>query len=50
MGTAVAIALFGRHGEVEAQQAATAGASSNDGLEEVVVTGVRASLRESLET
>jgi iron complex outermembrane receptor protein len=50
IGTAVAMALFGRHGAVNAQQAPAQSASNDDGLEEVVVTGVRASLRESLET
>ncbi|MGH8204162.1 MAG: TonB-dependent receptor plug domain-containing protein, partial [Steroidobacteraceae bacterium] len=39
IGTAVAIALFGPSGPAQAQQ-----------LEEVVVTGIRDSLRESLET
>jgi TonB-dependent receptor len=39
IGTAVAIALFGPSGPAQAQQ-----------LEEVVVTGIRGSLRESLET
>jgi iron complex outermembrane recepter protein len=50
IGTAVAMALFGRHAEVEAQQTPSASRPDNDGLEEVVVTGVRASLRESIET
>src|SRR5688572_6612268 len=50
IGTAVAMALFGRHAEVEAQQAPAASTPDNDGLEEVVVTGVRASLRESIDT
>ncbi len=48
VGAAVALALFGRH--ADAQQAPAQGTSSNDGIEEVVVTGVRASLRESIET
>jgi iron complex outermembrane receptor protein len=39
VGTAVAIALFGPNGPAQAQE-----------LEEVVVTGIRGSLRESLET
>ena len=39
IGTAVAIALFGPSGPVQARE-----------LEEVVVTGIRGSLRESLET
>ena len=50
IGTAVAIALFGRHGGVQAQQATSASKPNDDGLEEVVVTGVRASLRESIDT
>ena len=50
IGTAVAMALFGRHGGAEAQQAASASKPNDDGLEEVVVTGVRASLRESIDT
>jgi iron complex outermembrane receptor protein len=50
IGTAVAMALFGRHGEAQAQQAATANAAKEDGLEEVIVTGIRASLRESIDT
>jgi iron complex outermembrane recepter protein len=50
IGTAVAMALFGRHGAVNAQQAPAQSTSNDDALEEVVVTGVRASLRESLET
>jgi iron complex outermembrane receptor protein len=44
------MALFGRQGETQAQQGATAGESRDEALEEVVVTGIRASLRESLET
>jgi TonB-dependent receptor len=40
IGTAVAIALFGPSGPAQAQQE----------LEEVIVTGIRGSLRESLET
>src|SRR4051812_37740631 len=50
IGTAVAMALFGRNGGVQAQQAPNPNSASNDGLQEVVVTGIRASLRESLET
>ena len=51
IGTAVAMALFGRHGEAQAQQAAQSNnTSKNDALEEVVVTGIRASLRESIDT
>jgi iron complex outermembrane receptor protein len=45
------MALFGRNDPGYAQEAAKDSGSSNDGaLEEVVVTGIRASLRESLET
>jgi iron complex outermembrane receptor protein len=47
VGAAVAVALFGPH--AQAQQAPAQGASS-EGLDEVIVTGVRASLRESIET
>ncbi|MEP7242904.1 MAG: TonB-dependent receptor [Gammaproteobacteria bacterium] len=51
IGTAVAMALFGRNGGAQAQQQPTSGtASDGSALEEVVVTGIRASLRESLET
>jgi iron complex outermembrane receptor protein len=50
IGTAVAMALFGRHGDAEAQRAEAPSTSSGDGIEEVVVTGIRASLRESIET
>src|SRR5256714_3157807 len=48
IGTAVAMALFGRNGAVQAQ---TSGGqtTSNQNLEEVVVTGIRASLELSLE-
>jgi iron complex outermembrane receptor protein len=50
IGTAVAMALFGRHGAAQAQRAETPNASNDDALEEVVVTGIRASLRESIDT
>ena len=51
IGTAVAMALFGRDGAVHAQTSGNATASkSNDTLEEIVVYGIRASLRESLQT
>ena len=50
IGTAVAMALFGRNGAAEAQQVAAANTANEGGLAEVVVTGIRASLRESLET
>lgn len=51
IGTAVAMVLFGRNDPGYAQDAAQDNGASKDGaLEEVVVTGIRASLRESLET
>jgi iron complex outermembrane receptor protein len=51
IGTAVAIALFGRNGAVNAQDASnTQTVKTSDGLEEIVVHGIRASLRDSLET
>jgi iron complex outermembrane receptor protein len=51
IGTAVAMALFGRTGDVNAQDAQGNGqGASDDVLEEIVVRGIRASLRESLET
>jgi iron complex outermembrane receptor protein len=50
IGTAVAMALFGRNGAVHAQTSGdTTGAKPSD-LQEVVVYGIRASLRESLDT
>src|SRR5207249_2686312 len=49
VGTAVAMALFGRNGAVRAEAPAESSSDSNT-LEEVVVHGYRASLRESLET
>ncbi|HEX4598522.1 MAG TPA: TonB-dependent receptor [Burkholderiaceae bacterium] len=50
IGTAVAMALFGRDQTLHAQQAQAAGATSAQGdqLQEVVITGIRASLEESL--
>jgi len=49
IGTAVAMALFGRNGVVQAQQAGgDQAASGASGLQEVVVTGIRAALEESL--
>jgi iron complex outermembrane recepter protein len=50
IGTAVAVALFGRNGAVQAQSAPPASSDQGGKLEEVVVYGIRASLRESLET
>ncbi len=47
IGTAVAIALFGRNGGVQA--AAPSGDAATGELQEVVVTGIRASLAASLE-
>jgi len=49
VGTAVAIALFARNDPTMAQQN-TNSASTDGGLEEVVVTGIRASLRSSIDT
>jgi iron complex outermembrane receptor protein len=43
------MALFGRNGEVQAQAASGDQASSSGELQEVVVTGIRASLQQSLE-
>jgi iron complex outermembrane recepter protein len=49
IGTAVAMALFGRDGAVQAQQASgDQTASKPNELQEVVVTGIRASVQESL--
>ncbi len=48
IGTAVAMALFGRDGAVHAQTSGEQ-TTSNQNLEEVVVTGIRASLEVSLE-
>ncbi|MBV9316103.1 MAG: hypothetical protein JOZ34_01460, partial [Gammaproteobacteria bacterium] len=43
IGTAVAVALFGRDGAVQAQQASGDQAASNQtALQEVTVTGIRA--------
>ncbi len=49
IGTAVAMAIFGRESVVHAQASTTA-APSDQGLQEVVVTGIRYSLEKSLET
>jgi iron complex outermembrane receptor protein len=51
IGTAVAMALFGRHGLVQAQQqpAANQLPPTGEPLQEVVVTGIRASLQQSIE-
>ncbi len=48
IGTAVAVALFGRDTVVRAQTSGDQ-TSSNQNLQEVVVTGIRASLEQSLE-
>jgi iron complex outermembrane receptor protein len=52
IATTVAFVLFGRNSPVQSQETAGSNASneSNGELEEVVVTGIRASLRESVET
>lgn len=50
IGTAVAMALFGRTGDANSQQPDTSARGESDPLEEVVVRGIRASLRESLAT
>ena len=48
IGTAVAVALFGRDGAVQAQQASGDQTASNQtALQEVTVTGIRAALEES---
>lgn len=44
------MALFGRNGAVQAEAPATDSANQSNDLEEVVVTGYRAALRESLQT
>ena len=49
IGTAVAMALFGRNGAVQAQTSGDQTSSNQSNLEEVVVTGIRASLELSLE-
>src|SRR5882762_10183561 len=50
IGTAVAMALFGRNGGVHAQSANATASNQGEKLEEVLVYGIRASLRESLES
>ena len=51
VGTAVAMALFGRNGAARADAPAPAAPDeSGNSVEEVVVHGYRASVRESLET
>ena len=50
VGTAVAMALFGRNGSVQAADAPAEPADSSNSVEEVVVHGYRASLQASMET
>jgi iron complex outermembrane recepter protein len=50
VGTAVAMALFGRNGDVRADTPAASSDDSAGPIEEVVVHGYRASVRASLET
>ena len=50
IGTAVATAVFGSTAFADQLQSPATAASSDAGLEEVVVTGIRYSLKESLET
>ncbi|MGQ0835323.1 MAG: TonB-dependent receptor [Gammaproteobacteria bacterium] len=50
IGTAVAMALFGRTGDANSQGTTASGQGQDDVLEEIVVRGIRASLRQSLET
>src|SRR3569833_1262195 len=51
VGTAVAMALFGRNGDARAEApAADAADDSNNAVEEIVVHGYRASVRQSLDT
>jgi iron complex outermembrane receptor protein len=47
IGTAVAMALFGRNGAVQAQTSGDQ-TTSNQNLQEVVVTGIRASLEQAI--
>ena len=49
IGAAVALALLKQAAPVQAQSAQASTTGGNE-IEEVVVTGIRASLRESLET
>ena len=50
IGTAVAMALFGRNGHVQAQEASSATSANSKDLQEVVVYGIRAILRDSMQT
>src|SRR6266403_1732464 len=49
IGTAVAMALFGRNGAVQAQTSGDQTSSHQNDLQEVVVTGIRFSLEQSIE-
>jgi len=49
IGTAVAMALFGRNGALQAQAANSDQTSSSGELQEVTVTGIRYSLEQSIE-
>ncbi len=48
IGTAVAMALLGRNNALEAQTANSDAASKKDNLEEVIVTGIRYSMEQSI--
>ena len=50
VGTAVAMALFGRNGDVRAADAPADSADTSNSIEEVVVHGYREALQQSLET
>jgi iron complex outermembrane recepter protein len=50
VGTAVAMALFGRNAAARAAEAPAAASPDDSSVEEIVVHGYRASVRESLET
>ena len=50
VGTAVAMALFGRNGDVRAADAPADSTDSSNSVEEIVVHGYRASLQQSMET
>jgi iron complex outermembrane receptor protein len=50
VGTAVAMALFGRNGDVRAADAPADSTDSSNSIEEIVVHGYRASLQQSMET
>jgi len=49
IGTAVALALFGRNSALQAQTASSDQSVKKDDVQEVVVTGIRASLEQSIE-